>query len=232
LRLRPPPPNPSLFAQRSAVSNHTDWETTPCTTTPWASLIKITGNSQSCTKPGPEPIQVKRDSCGGRNWPESASNTSSPTPWGSPSCFPSRRPTRRGRKGSRDRAWQPSRAYATVRMHLPGPGARAVAAPGRHRERAGLPQGLPWGKRAKSHPKPGLGGPDLEKGIGARRRPRPPPLWRPLASRRFRYHGLRRRIGISPEEEYRRLEGAANEARVRSGQARLALEQHMASHHC
>ena len=38
---------------------------------------------------------------------------------------------------------------------------------------------------------------------------------------------LRRRIGISPEEEYRRLDRAANEARVKSEQARLALELHM-----
>lgn len=43
---------------------------------------------------------------------------------------------------------------------------------------------------------------------------------------------LRRRIGISPEEEYRRLDRAANEARMKSEQARLALELHIATHRC
>jgi len=43
---------------------------------------------------------------------------------------------------------------------------------------------------------------------------------------------LRRRIGISAEEEYRRMDRAANEARVKSEQARLALEQHVAAHRC
>ena len=43
---------------------------------------------------------------------------------------------------------------------------------------------------------------------------------------------LQRRIGTSPKEEYDRLERASNEARVRSEQARLALEQHIAAHRC
>jgi hypothetical protein len=43
---------------------------------------------------------------------------------------------------------------------------------------------------------------------------------------------LHRRIGTSPKDEYDRLERASNEARVRSEQARLALEQHIAAHRC
>lgn len=43
---------------------------------------------------------------------------------------------------------------------------------------------------------------------------------------------LRRRMGTSPKDEYDRLERASNEARVKSEQARLALEQHIAAHHC
>ena len=43
---------------------------------------------------------------------------------------------------------------------------------------------------------------------------------------------LQRRIGTSPKEDYDRLERASNEARVRSEQARLALEQHVAAHRC
>lgn len=43
---------------------------------------------------------------------------------------------------------------------------------------------------------------------------------------------LRRKIGTSPKDEYDRLERGSNEARVRSEQARLALEQHIAIHHC
>ena len=43
---------------------------------------------------------------------------------------------------------------------------------------------------------------------------------------------LRRRMGTSPKDEYDRLERASNEARVRSEQARLALEQHVAAHGC
>ena len=43
---------------------------------------------------------------------------------------------------------------------------------------------------------------------------------------------LQNRIGISAEEEFRRMDRAANEARVKSEQARLALEQHVAAHRC
>lgn len=43
---------------------------------------------------------------------------------------------------------------------------------------------------------------------------------------------LRRKIGTSPKDEYDRLERASHEARVRSEQARLALEQHIAAHRC
>lgn len=43
---------------------------------------------------------------------------------------------------------------------------------------------------------------------------------------------LRQMIGVSPKEDYERLDRAANEARVRSEQARLALEQHIAAHRC
>jgi hypothetical protein len=43
---------------------------------------------------------------------------------------------------------------------------------------------------------------------------------------------LHGKIGTSPKEEYQRLERIANEARVKSEQARLTLEQHIASHHC
>jgi hypothetical protein len=43
---------------------------------------------------------------------------------------------------------------------------------------------------------------------------------------------LRRKIGTSPKEDYERLDRAANEARVKSEQARLALEQHIAAHRC
>ena len=43
---------------------------------------------------------------------------------------------------------------------------------------------------------------------------------------------LHRRMGTSPKNEYDRLERASNEARVRSEQARLALEQHVAAHCC
>ena len=48
-------------------------------------------------------------------------------------------------------------------------------------------------KRAENRPESGFGGVDPEEGIGEGRRPRPRPLWRPLASRRIRYHGLRQR---------------------------------------
>jgi hypothetical protein len=43
---------------------------------------------------------------------------------------------------------------------------------------------------------------------------------------------LRGKIGTSPKEEYKRLERISNEARVRSEQARLFLEQHIAAHRC
>jgi hypothetical protein len=43
---------------------------------------------------------------------------------------------------------------------------------------------------------------------------------------------LRRKIGTSPKEEYKRLAQNSNEARVNAEQARLALEQHISAHHC
>jgi hypothetical protein len=43
---------------------------------------------------------------------------------------------------------------------------------------------------------------------------------------------LRRKIGISAKEEYVGLERAANEARLKSEEARLALEQHTVDHGC
>jgi hypothetical protein len=43
---------------------------------------------------------------------------------------------------------------------------------------------------------------------------------------------LRRKIGTSPKEEYERLERISSEARFKSEQARLALEQHIATHRC
>jgi hypothetical protein len=43
---------------------------------------------------------------------------------------------------------------------------------------------------------------------------------------------LHRRIGTSTKIEYQRLERIADQARVKSEQARLALEQHIAAHHC
>jgi hypothetical protein len=43
---------------------------------------------------------------------------------------------------------------------------------------------------------------------------------------------LRRKIGTSPKEEYERLERLSSEARVKSEQTRLALEQHIATHRC
>jgi hypothetical protein len=43
---------------------------------------------------------------------------------------------------------------------------------------------------------------------------------------------LRKKMGTSAREEHRRLDRAANEARVNSEQARLALEQHIAAHRC
>jgi len=43
---------------------------------------------------------------------------------------------------------------------------------------------------------------------------------------------LRRRIGTSTKEEYDRIARDANDARVKSEQARLALERHVAEHRC
>jgi hypothetical protein len=43
---------------------------------------------------------------------------------------------------------------------------------------------------------------------------------------------LHQRIGTSPKDEYKRLAQISDEARVKSEQARLALEQHIASHSC
>jgi hypothetical protein len=43
---------------------------------------------------------------------------------------------------------------------------------------------------------------------------------------------LHRNIGTSPEEEYKRLERISTEARVKSEQAGLALEQHISAHRC
>jgi hypothetical protein len=43
---------------------------------------------------------------------------------------------------------------------------------------------------------------------------------------------LNQKIAISPKVEYERLDRAANESRVKSEQARLALEQHVAAHRC
>jgi hypothetical protein len=41
---------------------------------------------------------------------------------------------------------------------------------------------------------------------------------------------LRRKAGTSPKDEYDRLERVCNEARMKSEQARLDLEQHVAAH--
>ena len=43
---------------------------------------------------------------------------------------------------------------------------------------------------------------------------------------------LRRKIGVSAKQEYESLNRAANEARLESEHARLALEHHIASHNC
>jgi len=43
---------------------------------------------------------------------------------------------------------------------------------------------------------------------------------------------LRRKIGISTREDYGQLGRMANDVRVKSEQARLALEQHIAEHRC
>jgi hypothetical protein len=43
---------------------------------------------------------------------------------------------------------------------------------------------------------------------------------------------LRRNIGTSTKEQYENLSRLSNDARVKSEQARLALEQHTAEHRC
>jgi hypothetical protein len=43
---------------------------------------------------------------------------------------------------------------------------------------------------------------------------------------------LQHKMGTSPRTEYERLSRATDEARVKSEQARLALEQHVAAHGC
>jgi ATP-dependent helicase YprA (DUF1998 family) len=43
---------------------------------------------------------------------------------------------------------------------------------------------------------------------------------------------LHQRMGTSPKEEYARLDRAANEARIQSEHARLALEEHIGEHQC
>ncbi len=43
---------------------------------------------------------------------------------------------------------------------------------------------------------------------------------------------LRKKMGISAQEAYEKLDRASNEARVKSEQARLALEQHIIAHRC
>lgn len=43
---------------------------------------------------------------------------------------------------------------------------------------------------------------------------------------------LHQRMGTSAKEEFERLNHIANEARVRSERARLAVEEHASSHNC
>jgi hypothetical protein len=43
---------------------------------------------------------------------------------------------------------------------------------------------------------------------------------------------LHQKMGTSPKEEYDRLERISTQARMNSEQARLALEQHIATHRC
>lgn len=43
---------------------------------------------------------------------------------------------------------------------------------------------------------------------------------------------LQRKMGTSTKPEYERLNRATDEARLKSEQARLALEQHIAAHNC
>lgn len=43
---------------------------------------------------------------------------------------------------------------------------------------------------------------------------------------------LQQNMGVSSKAEYERLARASDEARVKSEQARLALEQHISAHRC
>jgi hypothetical protein len=43
---------------------------------------------------------------------------------------------------------------------------------------------------------------------------------------------IQRKLATSPKAEYERLQCAADEARLKSEQARLALERHVAAHGC
>jgi hypothetical protein len=43
---------------------------------------------------------------------------------------------------------------------------------------------------------------------------------------------LRSKMGTVPRAEYERLDSAANQARVKSEEARLAVERHIAAHGC
>lgn len=43
---------------------------------------------------------------------------------------------------------------------------------------------------------------------------------------------LRRKVGTSSKEEYDHLGRVANDARIKSEQARMALESHIAEHRC
>ena len=43
---------------------------------------------------------------------------------------------------------------------------------------------------------------------------------------------LQQKIGVSARQEYERLNRNANEARLKSEQARLTLEKHIAAHRC
>lgn len=55
-----------------------------------------------------------------------------------------------------------------------------------------------------------------------------------LATKRFSkaVSELQQKMGISSKAEYDRLARVADEARVKSEQARLALEQHVGAHRC
>ena len=55
-----------------------------------------------------------------------------------------------------------------------------------------------------------------------------------MATKRFSQavSELQQKMGVSTKPEYERLSRIADEARVRSEQARLALEQHVGAHLC